>query len=411
MNQADIVAALTAGQGEFTWVSLAPDIEVMAWPARIAGVLVGVSARTPSACAAALSSDDWVVTLTTSMVEDMTYASAALRPEPVLFNPQKIDIASDAGITDHSQKLLALIGATSDRTLVACGKSWVQTNQLLQHPGRAANYGLFSIGAPYPSENGKYTLWQPLSFAHNQDHFDYSQLLRLVRRKPGTALPSYEAPAPDATAAMPADASPAPADTQASLSVAQGTLGERCLTWCLTEALAHPHPDAARIAWYHAVAMRDGKPLGIKAGNYCASAQSRSMVECLLRGDVKPHEPRAAVVELQSDAVSRGFWHSTAEVRSNKWLPRPGDLAIYDRTNSADPSTSWQRHVNRVIRLSADNTQYEHLGANELGGAWGREWSHLSNAKLLGFIAYPGVPSTEVERASCGVVLAEGAVG
>jgi hypothetical protein len=409
MNQADIVAAVTAGQGQFTWVSLTHDIEVMAWPLRIDGVLVGVSARTAAACAAALSSDEWVVSLTTPKVEDMIYASAALRPEPVLLNPQKIDIASDAAISENSQKLLALIGATSDSVLVACGKSWVQTNKLLQHPGRAANYGLFSVGAPFRSENGAYSLWQPLSFAHNLDHFDYSQLLRLVRRKPGTMLPSYEVPASDATSTVPADSSPTLSETQASTSIAQGTLGERCLTWCLTEALAHAHPDADRVAWYHAVAIRNGMPLGIKTGNYCASAQSRALVECLLPGDAAPHEPRAAVVELQSDAVGRGQWRSAAEVRANKWLPRPGDLAIYDRSNPADPSTSWQRHVNRLVRVSDDNTQYEHIGANEIGGSWAREWTRFSNAALIGFIVYPGVPSTEAELAT--VELTQGAVG
>jgi len=86
-----------------------------------------------------------------------------------------------------------LAGAPRD-ALVACGKSWVLSNGLLGRPGFAANYGLFSATAPYRSATGAHRLWQPLSFAHDLDHWDYSQLLRLVRRRPGTPLPSYDEP-------------------------------------------------------------------------------------------------------------------------------------------------------------------------------------------------------------------------
>jgi hypothetical protein len=58
------------------------------------------------------------------------------------------------------------------------GKDWVLTNRLLEQPGKrmAANYGWFDAHAP----NG--VLWQPVGLAHNDEHVDYSQLLRLVRR-------------------------------------------------------------------------------------------------------------------------------------------------------------------------------------------------------------------------------------
>src|SRR5688572_23600790 len=79
------------------------------------------------------------------------------------------------------------------------------------------------------------------------------------------------------------------------------TLGERCLTWCLQEAALHPNPSPERIAWYHAVAIRNDKPLGITQGNHCASAQSRALVESLQDFDLTPHEPRAAAIELEQD--------------------------------------------------------------------------------------------------------------
>lgn len=332
----------------------------------------------------------------------MIYAHAAHKPEPVLLNPSSVNIASDAAVRQHSQRLIARLGAVPDGALVACGKSWVLTNGLLSHPGHAANYGFFSASAPYKSENGVYRLWQPLSFVHNFDHFDYSQMLRLVRRRPNIELASYDVPlrVPEAN---PVPRIPAPTEAGEDIAVpaiAHGTLGERCLTWCLQEMAEHEKPDADRIAWYHAVAVRNGKPLGIKSGNHCASAQSRALVECSLPADVKPHQPRGAAVELQRDAQEGGRWRSIVEVRAGKWLPRPGDLAIYDRSVAGQPNTAWQRHVDRVIRVSDDGKLYENIGANETsGGGWKREWTPFALPKLLGFVEYPGIPEPHTKDA------------
>lgn len=413
MKQSDVVAAVAGGQADFKWVPLAADLEVMAWPARVQGLFVGVTARTANACAAALSRDGWVVSLTTPKVEDLIFESAAVRPEPVLLNPLKWNIASDAAIQEHSRLLLARLGGIAEDSLIVAGKSWVLSNALLGKPGRAANYGLFSASAPHRSATGAFRLWQPLSFAHNLDHSDYSQLLRLVRRRPGTALPSYDQPlrvfdlgvspalpatgAPQGTTPAAPGPAPAPVIEPASHGVATGTLGERCLAWCLEEAATHRQPSAERIAWYHEHAVRSGKPLGIKVGNHCASAQSRALKECLLNGEVAPHEYRAGAIELQQDAIARGRWHSRAEVLAAKWLPRPGDLAIYTRANPADPATAWWRHVDRVIRVTEDGAGYENIGANEVAGAWNREVTSFESPKLLGFISYPGSPPSEAE--------------
>lgn len=402
MKQSEIVAAVEAGNATFSWVELAPGLEVMALPVRIAGDFVAVSARTTQACASALTRDDWVCTLTTPKIEDLVYARAEHKPEPVLLNPSTVNIASDLAIRQHSQKLAARLGVVPDTALVACGKSWVLTNGLLSHPGHAANYGFFSLSAPYKSENGVFRLWQPLSFVHNFDHFDYSQMLRLVRRRPNIELPSYEVPlrVPEANAVSSGPALPESGEDLVVPAIAHGTLGERCLTWCLQEMAEHEAPDAERIAFYHAVAVRNGKLLGIKTGNHCASAQSRALMDCLLSGEVKPHEPRAAAVELQRDAQAGGRFRSIVEVRAGKWLPRPGDLAIYDRSTPGQPSTAWQRHVDRVIRVSDDGKLYENIGANETsGGGWKREWTPFASPKLLGFVEYPGIPEPQTKDA------------
>jgi|GEM_PF-2292952 len=416
MKQSEIVAAVESGQATWKWVPLVDGLEVMAWPVRVNGVLVAVTARTASACAAALSRGGWIASLTTPKVEDRVFESAALRPEPVLLNPQRINIASDKAIEEHSARLLARFGSAAEDALVVAGKSWVLSNGLLDRPGRAANYGLFSSNAPHRSATGAFHVWQPLSFAHNLDHSDYSQLLRLVRRRPGVSLPSYDQPLRIfelAGIAAPLPPSPAgPVVSEPSTEgVALGTLGERCLAWCLEEALEHRQPSADRIAWYHAVAVRNGKPLGIKIGNHCASAQSRALMECVLPGEVKPHEPRAAAKELRDDAAALGRWRPVTEVRAGKWQPRPGDLAIYTRANPADPKTAWQRHVDRVIRVSDDGSRYENIGANEVAGAWNREWTFFEHNRLLGFVEYSGIPLSELERADDRVVLADEDLG
>lgn len=419
MKQSEVVAAVVGIQASIKWVPLGPGLEVMAWPVRVAGQFIAVSARTANACAVALSRDGWIVSLTTPKVEDMIFESAALRPEPVLLSPRKVNIASDAAIQQHSKQLLAKLGAASEDALVVAGKSWVLTNKLLEKPGRAANYGFYSANAPHRSATGVYRMWQPLSFAHDLDHWDYSQMLRLVRRRPGVALPSYDDPlrvfdmggAPAVTDPAPMPLPASEAEEPGASGVALGSLGERCLAWCLEEWETHRQPSADRIAWYHAVAKRNGKLLGIKVGNHCASAQSRAMIECLLPGEPAPHEPRAGAIELQQDAMKNGRWHSRAEVQAGKWLPRPGDLAIYNRANPADPKSTWWRHVDRVIRVVEGGSGYENIGANEVAGAWNREVTSFDSQKLLGFIAYPGSPPSSAEVAAANVALDDEAAG
>jgi hypothetical protein len=194
MNQLDIAAMVVDGTAEWTWVPLGSGIEVMAWPAMVGDLFLAVSARTASCCAAAISRNGWIVSLTTPKLEDWIYERSALHVEPIYLDPQHIDIASAGAVAKHSQKLLGRIGLAPRHALVSCGKSWVLSNELLARPGHAASYGSFSRAAPYRSATGAHALWQPLSFTHDLDYWDYSQLLRLVRRRPGTTLPSYDAP-------------------------------------------------------------------------------------------------------------------------------------------------------------------------------------------------------------------------
>ena len=142
MNQLEVLSFVAAGRATWTWVPLVGGVEVMAWPVMVDGVFLSVSARTASACAAALNRNGWMVSLTTPKVEDLIYEHATVRPEPVMLDAQRINITSIEAVLEHSVKLLPRLARAPRDTLVACGKSWVLCNALLAlepHPrgGRA----------------------------------------------------------------------------------------------------------------------------------------------------------------------------------------------------------------------------------------------------------------------------------
>ncbi len=87
---------------------------------------------------------------------------------------------SDAqAMLEHSRAIDALVMKKA-RIVFNTGKDWVVSNYLSKKPkGTAANYGWYSVGAPYRSASG-YKMWQTLGFAHNVEHVDYSQTLRLL---------------------------------------------------------------------------------------------------------------------------------------------------------------------------------------------------------------------------------------
>lgn len=185
LTQEQVVQAIRAGLGRYCWVPVdgRHGVEVMARPLSVQGHYVAVSARTAQRCADLLSDADWQVQLSTVEVEDWVWSHAAKRPEPCLISPDKMNISCPAAIDLASEYLAKSLDGDSPQTLVAYGKNWVNDEALASHPGRAANYGMPSLSGRYPSQDGKYSLWQPLGFAHDLDHFDYSQLLRLLRVK------------------------------------------------------------------------------------------------------------------------------------------------------------------------------------------------------------------------------------
>lgn len=92
------------------------------------------------------------------------------------FSPSMSD--AQAMLT-HSRAIDALVMKKA-RIVFNTGKDWVVSTYLAKKAkNTAANYGWFSAGAPYRSASG-YKMWQTLGFAHNIEHVDYSQTLRLL---------------------------------------------------------------------------------------------------------------------------------------------------------------------------------------------------------------------------------------
>lgn len=186
------------------------------------------------------------------------------------------------------------------------------------------------------------------------------------------------------------------------------SLGLRCILVAKAEmqrgvrAAAAPSPNTSPdVVRYFEHCVRDlnhdGKVgdqeyLRLREGNWCAAFASWCLDQCILPGEVRPHLYRAGVVEIVADAQARGLWHDVKETIRGEWEPHPGDLCIWDRSNPADPSTAWHRHVNRLVGLTRAPNE---LRLTTIGGNESRTIrltdqppKALTSGKLLGFVSY-----------------------
>lgn len=191
MSQADVIQAVKDGRAEYSFVPLpgASGVYVTTDAVKIDGVRVPVSARTTQAVCDYLGASP-----TTSLVEDMIHDAAGTVVVPPTVNPDTMPGQADAAVRGFSTSIDRQIYDAGFRNVSgivsSVGKSWILDNAELNVPGRAVNYGLFRPDGPVKSVTGKFRLWQDPGWVHNQDHWDYSQTLRLVRLDPGASLPS-----------------------------------------------------------------------------------------------------------------------------------------------------------------------------------------------------------------------------
>lgn len=180
------------------------------------------------------------------------------------------------------------------------------------------------------------------------------------------------------------------------------TLGQRCVGVAMQEfeAGVREEPPGSnsgpRVREYLAPCVRGDKnaKLHLVASNWCAALASWCCYQVLRETDTAPpHGYRAGVVEMVADARDpnakwTGDWKDVELVRLGQWVPKVGDLAIYDRSQPGRPDTAWWRHVNRVVKFDEDADLFHTIGGNE------RQRVSLSSQSiykenLLGFIAYP----------------------
>ena len=307
------------------------------------------------------------------------------------------------------------------------GKDWVLSNKLVGQPDKSANYGWHDQGASYTSPGGL-KLWQNLGTVHDRWHVDYSQGVRLISRNctlngeprdllellqdPQIAkLLSYEGPLqltrmPGVPIYVPATRPP---------PVAGGTLGERCVEWCLQYVGEKETPPGSNDSplirqWLAPCARGYGDKrvvLGLSKMNWCAALQCAAMRACLLPGEAPPHDYRAGVVELVADtspgkdgeAPFSGRYVPVAKTRSGEFTPCVGDLAIWDRSDPSKSATSWWRHVNRVVKYNQSDGTFQTVGGNEADKVAVAEHP-VSARKLLGWIHYPAPESLGVTVAT-----------
>lgn len=254
-------------------------------------------------------------------------------------------------------------------SLVSNGwKDWVQVPGL--SASKSANYGLFDPRAPYrhPTMGN---MWQTLGMRHNRNHWDYSQLGRLRKRK----------------------AQPMPLGSTGALSVvafvkAQQVAGvrEKPGPEHSKEILAYLkrcRRGGSPLAGMPGAAELSGGPLGLSTDEteWCAAGRSAGVYSAvqLVPGFIPPHGYRCACWELLADARALGTYR---DARSD-YRPKPGDAAVYKR-NGQDPRTpGMQGHVRTVTWVGG--VTYEAFGGNE-ANTWGRGIYRTDDEDLVAWI-------------------------
>jgi hypothetical protein len=177
-----------------TWTALASGVEVTSWPlADTGGVILTATAREAAAYAEALGGR-----LTTAAEEDELWSAASVRLLPLTATwPAWPDREA------QSARVLRELGPVSESALIAgTGKVWTSDPAASGHacnygwhvPGSAATWRgvpTFACVTPIAAR-----VLQPRASAHNLDHSDYSQQVRVARvvTTVGTTPPEYRHP-------------------------------------------------------------------------------------------------------------------------------------------------------------------------------------------------------------------------
>lgn len=360
--------------------------------------------------------DELGAVLPTARIIDLIHAQAEVRLPPCTQYHETL-MSTTRWMVKHSARVDALV-AGRPGLASNVGKVWVLTNRLVGRPDRSANYGWHSPNGPYVMCDGTKG-WQPLGLAHDTNHTDYSQIIRLVRRDvivDGEAmdiddvlrspvlcgLVSHEGPLRILRhPAVPAPAPPVVVEHQEE----ESTLGERAVAVARKELEAGVAEvplganTSPRIAQYFARCVRDfrlpdgtveQRRLGIVKGAWCAAFASFCGFEGAGTTGAPPHAYRASVAELWKDAVASGA------ARPPSYVPRIGDLAIYMRDGN-NPTLGGIGHVARVCAEVDGQGVYETIEGN-VGDRVTRV--RHKHGDTVGWIAYDPAGPRAAEGAS-----------
>jgi hypothetical protein len=117
--------------------------------------------------------------LPTPKICDLIWEQAAIRIPPSMQTPDKHMSNTSRMVQHHESVEKKVEGRTG--LIENVGKHWVLSNRLAGTRDKSANYGWYDKAAGHAQ--GANRLWQPVGLAHNLDHVDYSQVVRLVQKR------------------------------------------------------------------------------------------------------------------------------------------------------------------------------------------------------------------------------------
>lgn len=184
------------------------------------------------------------------------------------------------------------------------------------------------------------------------------------------------------------DTAHSPPFTEPPPLLSTNSLGRLALEVALAEFDAHVREEppgsnsGPRIREYLSGCERDGRPVSIPAGDWCAAAITWClMMAARAAGIASPILRRLAVREATADGITAGLWRPKATGH----VPQPGDLSVYTRVTGESPLTGGRGHINIVERV-IDAATYVTIDPNA-GVAWARKTRRFDDPSLLGWIA------------------------
>lgn len=181
-----ILDAVRRGVATYAWCTItsgigghALEVDVMEDALRVDDVRVNVSAATGQRIADLLDA-----VMLTPKLADLIFAQAkvVVAPSPVAIS------STTAAMVRHSRRVDAEV-AGRPGLVSTVGKDWVLVNGIAGRADKAANYGWHFRGSSFQGIHGEASVSlagvrviQGVGTAHNAQHVDYSQVVRLAKR-------------------------------------------------------------------------------------------------------------------------------------------------------------------------------------------------------------------------------------